>query len=49
MAIAPSAKVWTWQEALALPDGERYEVIDGELKERVMSVRSSAIAMSIAA
>jgi Uma2 family endonuclease len=49
MAIAPSAKVWTWQEALALPGGERYEVIDGELKERVMSVQSSAIAMAIAA
>lgn len=44
MAVAPSSKVWTWEEALALPEGDRYEVVNGELKERVMSFRSSAIA-----
>ena len=45
MSAAPASKVWTWQEALELPDGERYEVIDGELRERCMSTKSSAIAM----
>jgi len=44
MSTASSSKVWTWEEALALPDGERYEVINGELKERIMGLRSSAIA-----
>jgi Uma2 family endonuclease len=37
-------RVWTWEDALKLPDGERYEVINGELKERTMSYRSSEIA-----
>jgi Uma2 family endonuclease len=44
MSAAPVSKVWTWQEALELPQGDRYEVIDGELRERCMSFRSSAIA-----
>ncbi len=47
MAIASKPKVWTWEEALELPNGDRYEVIDGELKERLMSFRSSAIAALI--
>jgi Uma2 family endonuclease len=43
--VAPiETKTWTWQEALALPDGERFEVINGELRERRMSLRSAAIA-----
>jgi len=49
MAIASSSRVWTWEEALDLADGDRYEVIDGELKERIMSFRSSKIAILIAA
>jgi Uma2 family endonuclease len=44
MASPTETKIWTWQEALELPDGERYEVINGELRERKMSLRSSAIA-----
>ena len=42
--MATPTKVWTWQEALELPGGDRYEVINGELKERTMSFESSAIA-----
>lgn len=34
----------TWEDALELPDGERYEVINGELRERIMSFGSSEIA-----
>ena len=41
---ATPTKVYTWEDALKLPDGERYEVINGELKERIMSYRSSEIA-----
>jgi Uma2 family endonuclease len=44
MKAIPTSKVWTWQEALELPNGDRYEVMNGELKERCMSFRSSAIA-----
>jgi len=44
MPIAPGTRPITWEDALELPDGERYEVIDGELKERRMSFGSSAIA-----
>ena len=47
MAIASNPRVWTWEEALELPNGDRYEVIDGELKERTMSFPSSAIAVLI--
>lgn len=47
MSAEPASKVWTWQEALELPDGDRYEVINGELKERCMSTKSSAIAMRL--
>lgn len=46
--MTAEARVWSWQEALELPDGERYEVINGELRERIMSFGSSAIAMLIA-
>ncbi|MGE0602012.1 MAG: Uma2 family endonuclease [Dehalococcoidia bacterium] len=49
MATASSSKVWTWEEVLELPGGDRYEVIDGELKARIMSFRSSEIAILIAA
>ena len=44
MASPAETRVWTWQEALELPNGERYEVINGELRERIMSLRSSSIA-----
>lgn len=47
MSIAPGTRPITWEDALELPNGERYEVIDGELKERRMSFGSSAIAMLI--
>jgi Uma2 family endonuclease len=45
--MATPTKLWTWEDALALPDGERYEVINGELKERCMSFGSSALAVLI--
>ena len=48
MSAAPSTKVWTWEEALELPGGERFEVINGELRERNMSFRSSLIAQMVA-
>lgn len=48
MSIAPGTRPITWEDALELPDGERYEVINGELRERVMSFGSSAIAVLIA-
>ncbi|MEO8538887.1 MAG: Uma2 family endonuclease [bacterium] len=44
MTATPVSKIYTWEDALALPDGERYEVIDGELRERIMSSMSSYIA-----
>lgn len=44
MATPTGTRVWTWQEALTLADGDRYEVINGELRERKMSLRSSSIA-----
>ena len=44
---APATRVYTWEDALKLPRGERYEVINGELRERQMSFRSSEIAMAI--
>ena len=47
MSIAPGTRPVTWEDALELPDGERYEVINGELRERIMSFGSSAIAMLI--
>lgn len=47
MSVAPTSKIYTWEDALAMPDGERYEVINGELRERVMSFGSSAIATLI--
>lgn len=49
MAIASKPRVWTWEEALELPDGDRYEVIDGALKQRIMSFRNAVLATRIAA
>ena len=40
-------RVWRWEDALKLPDGERYEVINGELRERSMSFESSEIATTL--
>lgn len=48
MTAPAGSKVWTWQEALELPDGEKYEVINGELKERKMSYWSSIVAQFVA-
>ncbi len=31
MAIAADKKTWTDEEFMALPDGERYELVDGAL------------------
>lgn len=45
--MTTETRLWSWQEALELPNGERYEVINGELRERIMSFGSSAIAMLI--
>lgn len=49
MSSTIGTRTWTWQEALELPGGERYEVVNGELREREMSLRSSAIAMFLGA
>ena len=45
--MTTETRLWTWQEALELPDGERYEVINGELRERIMSFGSSTVASLI--
>lgn len=49
MAIAPRSRAYTADDLLTMPDGDRYEIIEGELKERVMSYLSSLIAAKIAA
>lgn len=47
MAALPNTRIWTWEDALALPGGERYEVINGELIERTMSFGSSWLASKL--
>jgi Uma2 family endonuclease len=45
---APPKPQVTPEELLAMPDGGHYELIDGELRERNMSLLSSRIAVSLA-
>lgn len=49
MASAPVSRIWVADDLETLPDGDRYEIIDGELKERIMSFVSSEIASRIVA
>jgi Uma2 family endonuclease len=44
--VMPKAEV-TPEELLAMPDGGHYELIDGELKERNVSVLSSRVAVKV--
>jgi Uma2 family endonuclease len=44
VATAETSRVYTAEDLLTMPDGDRFEIIDGELKERVMSYLSSYIA-----
>jgi Uma2 family endonuclease len=46
-AVSPKTEV-TPEELLAMPDGGHYELIDGELRERNMSLLSSRVAVSLA-
>jgi Uma2 family endonuclease len=46
-AVTPKTEV-TPEELLAMPDGGHYELIDGELRERNMSLLSSRVAVSLA-
>jgi Uma2 family endonuclease len=46
-AATPKTEV-TPEELLAMPDGGHYELIDGELKDRNMSLLSSRVAVSLA-
>lgn len=43
MSIAELRRTYTPEELLALPDANNYELVDGELVERHMSVRSSLV------
>jgi Uma2 family endonuclease len=45
-AVSPKTEV-TPEELLAMPDGGHYELIDGELKERRVSVLSNLIAAEV--
>jgi Uma2 family endonuclease len=42
-------KLYTPEELLALPDGDRYELVDGRLVERNMGAESSGLGLSIGA
>ncbi|HMO97391.1 MAG TPA: Uma2 family endonuclease, partial [Tepidiformaceae bacterium] len=47
MASVPTSRVYVAEDLDTLPDGDRYEIIDGELKERIMSSLSSKIASNL--
>lgn len=49
MSIPRGIRPVTWEDALRLPDGERFEVINGELMERKSSFLASTIAGRIGA
>ncbi len=49
MSLAPTSQVYSPEEFLALEDAVAYELFDGELVERHMSMRSSEIALVLAA
>jgi Uma2 family endonuclease len=47
MAAAPTSRRYTAEDLETMPDGDRYEIIEGELRERIMSSLSSRIAVTI--
>lgn len=47
MATAPTSRHYTAEDLESMPDGDRYEIIEGELQERIMSYESSRIAVLI--
>lgn len=47
MATAPTSRRYTAEDLETMPDGDRYEIIEGELQERIMSYLSSLIASTI--
>jgi Uma2 family endonuclease len=47
MATAPTSRVYVAEDLESLPDGDRYEIIEGVLQERIMSSLSSHIAMVV--
>jgi Uma2 family endonuclease len=47
MATAQTSRRYTAEDLETLPDGDRYEIIEGELQERIMSSLSSRIALTI--
>jgi Uma2 family endonuclease len=49
MAIAETSHAYTANDLLTMPNGDRFEIIEGELKERIMSYLSSSIAIRLAA
>ncbi len=42
-AVAPPARRCTPEDLLAMPDGKRYELVNGRLVERNMGAESSQI------
>lgn len=47
MASAPASRIYVAEDLESMPNGDRYEIINGELQERVMSSWSSQIALLI--
>jgi Uma2 family endonuclease len=47
--IAETSRVYTAEDLLTMPDGDRFEIIEGELKEREMSYLSSYVAERLVA
>ncbi len=47
MASAPTSRVYTAEDLETIPDGDRYEIIEGELQQRIMSSLSSKIASNL--
>lgn len=47
MATAPTSGQYTAEDLETMPDGDRYEIIEGELQERIMSSLSSRIASTL--
>ena len=47
MATAPTSGQYTAEDLETMPDGDRYEIIEGELQERITSSLSSRIASTL--
>ncbi len=47
MATAPTSRHYTAEDLETMDDGDRYEIIEGELEERIMSSLSSRIAFAL--